>query len=476
MEREALVPDRDSVAWGLRQTSVPHHKLAALRPDFLVISPPKTGSTWLAANLRCHSAIFVPEVKELKYFSSYFKWLDLNWYLDQFAAGAGRIKGEASPSYAILPVETIRLVRRLFPDVKLLFLMRDPVSRAWSHARHSYRYREANFAACAADLDAIADGQWLENFGQDWPLASGDYLGQLRRWLSVFPRERIHVGFYEAIAGRPQEMLREIFAFLGVTPDVDFARFRVRERILPGLAGELSPALRRVLQGLLHDRTRELACFLREQYGLELPPEWQASFAEPSAVGGGRASPASAMFGREFDDRYLAQVLAQEETFPQSPRPVLAGYRGYNLVFFRGQLYALADHLGRVCLDEIGDAELRAYQEDGCCFIAPSLAEVKECVDQHIFERLQRQGRAVETLHASLRDARQEIADLEQRLGRTVNEVQQMQEALQRVQGEMAQLTPWHVRAVRLVRKTWNRPRDDPAPGAQPTPLSEPRA
>ena len=46
-------------------------------PQFLVISPSKTGSTWLADNLRCHPQIFVPAVKEVKYFSSLFKWLNL---------------------------------------------------------------------------------------------------------------------------------------------------------------------------------------------------------------------------------------------------------------------------------------------------------------------------------------------------------------------------------------------------------------
>ena len=125
----------------------PHDELSALRPDFLIISPPKTGSTWLAANLRLHPQVFVPDIKEVKYFSSFHRWLDLGWYLDHFAPAEGRLKGEASPSYAILPVERIRLVRRLFPDVKLIFLMREPVGRAWSHARHNHRYREANFVA-----------------------------------------------------------------------------------------------------------------------------------------------------------------------------------------------------------------------------------------------------------------------------------------------------------------------------------------
>ena len=69
--------------------------LTSHRPDFLVISPPKTGTTWLAANLRCHPQIFVPDIKEVKYFSSLLKWLDLEWYQSHFLAGSDRILGLA---------------------------------------------------------------------------------------------------------------------------------------------------------------------------------------------------------------------------------------------------------------------------------------------------------------------------------------------------------------------------------------------
>src|SRR5712692_4817356 len=76
---------------------------SASLPDFHIISPPKSGSNWHAANLRCHPEIFIPDIKEVKYFSSYCRWLDLNWYAGHFKEGGGRLKAESSPSYAILP-------------------------------------------------------------------------------------------------------------------------------------------------------------------------------------------------------------------------------------------------------------------------------------------------------------------------------------------------------------------------------------
>ncbi len=385
MESTVAPPECDFPAESIEQPGVLPHKLPSLRPDYLIISPGKTGSTWLANKVRRHPQVFLPGQKELKYFSSFFQSLDLNWYLDQFGSAAGRIKGEASPSYAVLPVQRIRRIRQLMPDVKLIFLMREPISRAWSHAKHCHRFRETNFASCTADFASITDRQWRDNLTHDWPLAHGDYLGQLRRWLSVFPREQFYVGFYESIARRPKSLLRDLFTFLDVDAEVDLSAFNVSERVLVGQAGELSPQLARFVHQLLHERTRELACYLREQFDLEPPSEWDTTLeladdsTSPAAKKWVHPPRQVTVFEREFDDSFLARVLDHEKTtFASIPFLVLEGYCGYNIVCYRRELYALAQTLGPFRLNESNEAELRRFQDSGVCLIAPSLAEVKQ--------------------------------------------------------------------------------------------------
>ncbi len=454
-------PDRDFLAWCLRQQGVSHAKLTSLSPDFLVVSPPKTGSTWLAANLRCHPQVYVPDFKEVKYFSSFWKWLDLGWYLDQFSPGADRrAKGEASPSYAVLPVAQIRLVRRLFPGVKVLFLMRDPVARAWSHARHNHRYREANFASCDADFAAVSDAQWCHNFTHDWPLAGGDYLGQLRRWLSVFPREQLFVGFYESIAEEPESLLRQAFHFLGVDPNVDLAGFRVREKILAGPPGELTQERANFLRRLLAGRTLQLQQFLREQFGLELPPAWQNTLRP--ATGGlpaGVLPPADepAAFARAADDPFLVDVLAHEESLPAEPCMVLKSYRGFNIVFHRGRMVALAESLGPVHLQEVGEDDLRRHFAAGDLFTAPSLAEAKDWVTQHVFRRTQGEMQAVQSrqddLETELLAARERVRRLEVAQGEAFD-------VLRALEADTLRLSPRELAWVHLFRRTLRLPRD----------------
>jgi len=209
-------------------------------PDWMVIGPPKTGTGWIYANLGAHPQAFVPPIKELKYFSNRFEVEDLRCYLSHFRRGVGKAKGEASPSYSILPRRTIQVIRRLMPNLKLIFLMRDPIDRAWSHARHNFRQREADFKGWQGAIDEVTEDRWIESLNHDWNRLSGDYLGQLQRWLSVFPREQVYLGFFEDLARSPRELLRGLLQFLGIDPEFAISDAVTVERVNAGVPKDLS--------------------------------------------------------------------------------------------------------------------------------------------------------------------------------------------------------------------------------------------
>jgi hypothetical protein len=60
----------------------------------------------------------MPSVKEVEYFSLAQKWFDLDWYLNFFKPGLGKIKGESSPLYAILPLHAIQSLHAMLPNLK----------------------------------------------------------------------------------------------------------------------------------------------------------------------------------------------------------------------------------------------------------------------------------------------------------------------------------------------------------------------
>jgi len=367
-------------------------------PDFLIIAPPKTGSTWLAANLQCHPEIFVAKMKEVKYFSLYHRWLDLNWYAGHFREAGTRQKGEASPSYALLPGRMIRWIHSLMPHVKLVFLMREPVSRAWSHARHNYRYREANFATFKGDLEAVPEEVWRANCRHPWPLASGDYLGQLQRWRSVFPREQIHVDFYESIVMEPQALLQRVLAFLGVsTKGLDWSAFRLREIILPGVDMALPAAVARELQGLFQERTRQLEVLLRDEFHVSVREAWENTTGSdtPVALGGADPGPATEVFARAWDDEFLADLL-DTEVHSSDPQLLVEGYHRYNLVLHRGRFLALAQSLGDMGPERLHEAARQGRDGPGI-LVGESLAHLKERVAEQTVGQLEQEVSALHT-------------------------------------------------------------------------------
>jgi len=374
-------------------------KDARFLPDFLIISPPKTGSTWLAANLRCHPRIFIPAIKELKYFSTYYRWLDLNWYARHFQPAGDRLKGEASPSYSVLPRRMIQSLRELIPEVKLIFLMRDPVARAWSHARHNWHHREANFRRRVGTFDTVADEEWRENFRHPWPLASGDYLGQLRRWLSVFPRRQIFVEFFERIQTDPVGLLTGIMEFLGVAPPEDWSPYPTRETILPGAAKTMSNGLRDDLRLLLEERTRELGAILKEKFGLCIGDKWVETLTANGRPADGDTSHMAPtnFFADDLENARLETLLLENDS--AGPRVMEKEYHGYKIVLHRGRFIALALTLGEVDVANLDEAEGAAR---GDILVTDSLEGAKEAVLHRVIRDLRRELASMQAGHEKL--------------------------------------------------------------------------
>ena len=68
--------------------------------------------------------------------------MDLEHYARLFEPKASLLSGDISPNYSTLSNEVIRRVVGYFPNLKVIFLARDPVERVWSHLSMEVRYRQ----------------------------------------------------------------------------------------------------------------------------------------------------------------------------------------------------------------------------------------------------------------------------------------------------------------------------------------------
>jgi hypothetical protein len=217
--------------------------LNACLPDFVIIGATKSATTWLTANLRRHSEVFMPS-PELHYFSRELDRGD-DWYRAQFAAaGAARLIGEKSASYLPHP-EAPQQMGRLLPQAKLLVQLRNPVERAYSDYCMHYRRGEVG-----RDI-----ARYLDARRSPIPrlLDDGLYYRHLTNFMRVFPPEQIKALLYDDIRERPTEVFHSVCSFLGIDAAVgpQAVNRRVKDKetpVVPPLARRLLAPLKDIVQ------------------------------------------------------------------------------------------------------------------------------------------------------------------------------------------------------------------------------------
>ncbi|HEB97135.1 MAG TPA: sulfotransferase [Sedimenticola thiotaurini] len=225
--------------------------------DFLGIGAQKTGTTWLYEQLHRHPAIAFPGGRELHFWDRP-KGRTLQWYLRLFSEGkAGIRQGEITPAYAILPPATIAEIHRLFPDTRLVYLIRNPIERAWSSALMALGKAEMT-------PDEASDTWFIDHFRSRGSLLRGDYEQCLRNWLAAYPREQLLILRFEQLKEDPHGLLRRCAEHIGIDPEGWSERDleMVHRPVRPGPGVPLRPSLLPVLEELYLERIERLESFL----------------------------------------------------------------------------------------------------------------------------------------------------------------------------------------------------------------------
>lgn len=188
-------------------------------PRFLGIGATRAGTSWVAAQLAAHPQIRMGR-KEIHFFDrklgapgasgSARDRINKLRYLARFVRGrgGGRIRGEITPAYAVLEPEVIGRVAEWMPDARLIFMMRDPIERAWSQARNGFRRWRGR------PLESVGRDELVSFFDSDPVRRRSDYATCLRAWLGHFPREHFFFGFLDEIRERPGDLMCDLLGFL----------------------------------------------------------------------------------------------------------------------------------------------------------------------------------------------------------------------------------------------------------------------
>jgi len=214
------------------------------RVDFLVAGVQKGGTTALFHYLNDLPGVQMAPAKEVHFFDdeANVDWADPDYgrLHAAFPPPDGRVRGEATPIYLYWP-NCLERIARYAPGMKLVFVFRDPVERAWSQWRMEYArgWETEPFAWCVREGRARVDSPEAPGFHRVYSYVErGFYAQQLARALTLFPREQMLLLRSEDLSRRPDEALARICDFVGaprpsgpVTPrrelvakDIDYGR------------------------------------------------------------------------------------------------------------------------------------------------------------------------------------------------------------------------------------------------------------
>ena len=191
----------------------------------------RSGTTSFFHYLSQHPQIIPPIYKEIFYFDKFFK-KSMRWYKAHFplkwgAEERGFITGEATPYYIFHPL-AMKRIQSIYPDIKLIILLRDPVDRAFSHYNLSKKkgYENRDFIECIENEMQLIEKERkkiLENSNyysfihqRHSYLSRGLYYEQLLEIYDLFDKSQVLILISENLFDEPEPVYFRALEFLGL--------------------------------------------------------------------------------------------------------------------------------------------------------------------------------------------------------------------------------------------------------------------
>jgi hypothetical protein len=272
-------------------------------PDFLCIGAQKAGTTWLYQNLKQHPDVWMPPVKEIHYFNSppslslimqlrntknqrvrrrlilellrigkpekmrHIRWYARYflhpctdaWYESLFLPSKGQVSGDVTPTYAGLEESVVARVHALLPEVKVVYVLRNPIHRIWSQAAMYFKWKRY-------DLATAKDEQISKFIDKRNVHRNSDYMRTLRTWGDLYPECQMHIGFFDHLTEDPRGFLKSIYSFLGLDSSDQFIPKTIYKRRNAGRYPAMPDQLVRHLASQYYEQVERLHSRFHNRY------------------------------------------------------------------------------------------------------------------------------------------------------------------------------------------------------------------
>ena len=268
-----------------------------LQPKFIIPGFRKCGTTSLYSYLINHPQVLPAVEKELHFFTFFFKQ-DIDYYLAHFPGISNSnnyITGEATPGY-IVSSRVAERIFALFPKMKFIVLLRNPIDRAISSYYHKCRLSYVDYTYksqltqitqnclnktiekipslinqrfdCLFDDSLSSLQEKYQQFKNDILLShllGSLYIYYLKEWMNIFPREQFLIIQSENLFENPSATMKQVYNFLDLE-DNYIAEYR---NCNPGSYSPIPDNLRHQLVDFFRPYNQQL-----EEY-LDMKFDWE---------------------------------------------------------------------------------------------------------------------------------------------------------------------------------------------------------
>jgi Sulfotransferase domain len=194
-------------------------------PNFFVVGAQKAGTTSLHNYLYTHPEIYLPAMKETKFFVDDERYIKgISYYqAEHFSACDGKKAiGEIDPDYMYFEQALDRMASHLdLQKTKFIFVLRNPIERAFSHYLMTVRrgVEKLSFEeAIQQEGDRITRGYSARmHFSYT---SRGFYLPQIQRFLGHTDKSNMLFVLSEDLKSNTMDTLTSCYRFLGISDGI----------------------------------------------------------------------------------------------------------------------------------------------------------------------------------------------------------------------------------------------------------------
>jgi len=190
-----------------------------MKVDFMILGAQKCGTSTLYKILREHPGIISCKKKEPHFFSKTIDWRKkLGEYEQLYEQKNGALYFEASTSYTFYPHNNLKISEDLFeynPQMKFIYLVRNPIERIVSRYMHAYQRGYTNLSI---EKEIVKNSSVFD---------ATRYYTQIQPFINRFGRDNVLLIDFDDLIKERKKTIQSVSTFLGV----NFAMFKNYENV-----------------------------------------------------------------------------------------------------------------------------------------------------------------------------------------------------------------------------------------------------